>query len=260
MIYGLSGREPKHMSSRAATSVTELRPPSFCSAAAPSLFARAQDGQRWRPLLLPAILFAASALALSVDGPLAEWLMQVQGPAALRKLCQLSEPFGHGAGVLLFALAVFQLDPVRRWAAPRLLIVSLGAGMLADVVKLTVVRVRPHHLQSQGCPAGAFGDWLPLMDAGSVGQSFPSGHVAAAVGLALGLSALYPRGRWLFALLAALVAGQRLQEGSHYLSDILFGAGLGALTAAVCLFIGPLPALFDRRESSWRSAFRRWSR
>jgi membrane-associated phospholipid phosphatase len=136
------------------------------------------------------------------------------------------------------------------------LLMSLGAGVLADLVKLTVIRIRPHHFESLGTEPGAFGTWLPLTGGGSVGQSFPSGHMATAAGLACALTALYPRGRWLFAGLAVLVACQRLEEGSHYLSDILFGAAVGSLVAAFCLRCGPLPAAFDRQESLWRSAAR----
>ena len=66
-------------------------------------------------------------------------------------------------------------------------------------------------------------------------QSFPSAHTATAVGLAIGLSWMYPRGRWLFAVFAALVACQRMQSCAHYLSDTLFGATVGFLVATVCI-------------------------
>ena len=59
-------------------------------------------------------------------------------------------------------------------------------------------------------------------------HSFPSGHTATAVGLAISLDA-DPRGRWLFAVFAALASLQRMTAGAHYLSDSLFGAALACL-------------------------------
>jgi undecaprenyl-diphosphatase len=66
-------------------------------------------------------------------------------------------------------------------------------------------------------------------------QAFPSAHTATAFGLAIGLTWLYPRGRWLFATFAVLVACQRIQSGAHFLSDTFFGAALGCVVAAVCI-------------------------
>ena len=101
---------------------------------------------------------------------------------------------------------------------------------------------------------GGFGDWLPSAGADATRQSFPSGHMATAVGLAWGLSALYPRGRWLFATLAIFVGCQRLDEGSHYLSDLVFGAAVGSLVAAILLSKNRLSAMLDQREAQRRSA------
>jgi membrane-associated phospholipid phosphatase len=63
-------------------------------------------------------------------------------------------------------------------------------------------------------------------------QSFPSGHTATAVGLALALSSLYPGGRRLFALLAVLAASQRVLFDAHFLSDTLVAAGIACFVAA----------------------------
>jgi membrane-associated phospholipid phosphatase len=213
-----------------------------------SLFAYPPSDKPWRRWLLPILLVAASATALTIDGSLAQWSLHRHCPSDLRKLFQFSEPFGHGIGVLLLALAVFQLDTLRRRAVPRLLLLSLGSGLLADLLKLTVVRFRPYHVEMAAAAPGAFGDWLPLARVGAFAQSFPSGHAATAAGLALGLSALYPRGRWLFVGLAVLVACQRLESDAHYLSDVLFGAAIGATVAALCLNRGALARRFDQWE------------
>lgn len=206
-------------------------------------------------IALGLMVFAFAAMPL--DQWMAAWPVHDRCPAALRKLCLLSEPFGHGIGVLVIGLLVFQLDVVRRWSMPRVLLISLGSGVLADIVKLFIARVRPRHFDMLTTASGGFSGFLPLLGSGHASQSFPSGHAAVAVGLAIGLSWLYPRGRWTFATLAILASLQRLGEGAHYMSDLLFAAALAWLVSAACLYWPPVASLLNGREANWRSADRR---
>lgn len=224
---------------------------------AAGLFDFPTAGQRWRPLLLAGLLLAASLAAMPLDRYLAHWSLHKHCPTILGKVFQLSEPFGHGLGVAMIVLLVVRLDPKRFRAAPRILLTSLGAGVAADLIKVFVTRVRPRYLDLSTGTAQLMGGWLPLGSSDSHGQSFPSGHMAAAVGLAFALGVLYPRGRWFFAALALFVGCQRLDEGSHFPSDILFGAALGAFSAALFLYRGPLARLCDDRESTWQTPLRR---
>ncbi len=57
-------------------------------------------------------------------------------------------------------------------------------------------------------------------------DSFPSGHVAQAVLLALLLSTFYPWSRWLAWPLAAAVAIARIAQERHFVSDVCAGAAL----------------------------------
>jgi membrane-associated phospholipid phosphatase len=207
-------------------------------------------------LLLLALLLSAG-LALSVDLPVSRWCLQGICPQLLQWLLQVAEPFGNGMGVLLIVVVAYQLDPARRWALPRVMACALLGGIAADAVKLLVVRVRPRDFDLLNVDNNVwttFGGWFPLTSAGGAGQSFPSGHAATAVALALALSWLYPRGRRLFPLLALLVACQRINEGAHYLSDTLCGAAVGGLVALVFLKVGPVPRWFDRWEHRWGNA------
>ena len=87
-------------------------------------------------------------------------------------------------------------------------------------------------------------------------QSFPSGHTATAVGLAIALCWLYPQGCRLFAGLAVLVALQRIHSGAHFLSDTLVSAGLAVALAVVLFHFAPVGRWFADREARWRS---RWT-
>jgi membrane-associated phospholipid phosphatase len=128
----------------------------------------------------------------------------------------------------------------------------LAAGGLADLLKMLVLRTRPYECALDGTVWSTFGQWFPVLGIGSPGQSFPSAHTATAVGLAAALIWLYPQGRLLFSLLAALVGCQRIACGVHYLSDVLVGAAVGCLVAQLILQVGRLPVLFNRWESRWR--------
>lgn len=213
----------------------------------------AWPGGRWGPLLVPVLLVAAACAALAVDCPLSQWCVAKKCPGTLVRLFGIGEPFGNGFGVLMIVLAIYMLDPARRWGLGRLLAMSLGAGLAANVVKMLIARVRPNNFSFQGTAGDTFGQWLPFMGAGSIGQSFPSAHVATGVGLAVALAWLYPRGRWLFATLAVLVACQRIAAGAHYLSDTLCGAAVGWIVATACLENAWLAARFERLEHRYRT-------
>jgi membrane-associated phospholipid phosphatase len=228
-------------------------PPSAPAAGADYIGAQMPRAALWAPLVL--VLLAAAALA--VDCPLARWCVDGYCPLLVARLLRVVEPFGSGFGVLVIAVVMYQLDPVRRWALARVLAMAWGAGLAADAVKMLIVRIRPHHFNFEGTVADTFGRWLPLMSVGSGRQSFPSAHTATAVALAIALAWLYPRGRWLFASLAVLVAAERMQTGAHYLSDTLCGAALGCVVATACLRSRLLVTWFGRLERRLRFLWRR---
>lgn len=63
--------------------------------------------------------------------------------------------------------------------------------------------------------------------------SFPSGHTAAGFSLAVNYALFYPQLAIPLTLCAVLVGISRVYLGYHYPTDILAGAVLGTLTAAV---------------------------
>ena len=118
-------------------------------------------------------------------------------------------------------------------------------------MKLLVARTRPNRafIESIDDVQSTFKGFFPWFSTGFPLQSFPSGHTATAIGLALGLSWLFPRGKWLFAFFVILVAAQRIVGGYHFLSDTLWAAALGWVCASACLPGGWLSPPFDRLES-----------
>ena len=139
-----------------------------------------------------------------------------------------------------------------RLAFPRIAAAALGGGIVVQIIKSFVPRVRPRvaeladfasSLATFGEPAS--GTSVSRYDLGS----FPSGHAAVAAGFATALCWRYPHATPLFCLLATSAALQRVASSAHYPSDIAFGAAVGLLVAATVLPESKEPNHDDQRLS-----------
>ncbi|MCA9069679.1 MAG: phosphatase PAP2 family protein [Planctomycetaceae bacterium] len=160
----------------------------------------------------------------------------VGNDTVVRMFLERSEPFGHGIGIAWIVIAIFILDPNHRKACLSLTTTALCAGGIANIIKLFVCRARPREFDFNTNPLFVgFKDWSPDQVFRSAELSFPSAHTTTAVALTVFLSTMYPRGRWLFTILAIVVGLQRIHGGSHFPSDILVGAGLGCFVGHICV-------------------------
>lgn len=205
-----------------------------------------------------------AACALLVDLPISSFFASDGGlPGDIVKVVNLSEIFAHGFGVVVVVAAIAVLDSAAIRKLPRLVACAVAPGVVVNIVKTIVVRQRPlTFLAAAEGPVfsppdsvwktfGGFNDIERLAETISASElrSFPSGHTASAFGLAIGLGWLYPRGRWLFLALAVLAASQRLTSLSHFSSDVLVGAAISFLFAAVCLDQRLLGGFFSKIEA-----------
>ncbi len=201
----------------------------------------------YRLLITAAMLACCGVLAISIDVPVSQWWSTQGLPGDLRKLVTLAEFFGHGCGAALILVGFFVLLPNRRRQLPRLTACAFASGMLANVGKGLVQRTRPYEFDYTSPITASFTEWFPFFGE-HADQSFPSGHTALAFGLAVGLLALFPRGRWLFLAYASLAACQRMNANVHFLSDVLCGAAVGCLGPALCYHSKLLGRWFDQIE------------
>jgi undecaprenyl-diphosphatase len=110
------------------------------------------------------------------------------------------------------------------WAMRALISIAVLAASVL-LIKLAVRRRRPE------------GDWGAIYR-NTDPHSFPSGHAARAVLLAVLASAWGPIWWAAFLLLwAPFVALSRVAMGLHYLSDVLAGAALGLVAAGVATLV-----------------------
>jgi membrane-associated phospholipid phosphatase len=166
------------------------------------------------------------------DDRISTALRQRQLPGDVAKAIELSEFFAHGFGVSLILASLWWLHRERRRELARAMILTVAAGALANGLKLVFTRIRPH----ADTNADSFDNWFPLFHGSfwdSTHRSFPSGHAATVVALAIGLSTIYPRGKWIFASCAGLACLQRIQSGAHYPSDVLTGIAIAFASASL---------------------------
>lgn len=216
--------------------MTGSRPIEPQSLAGPSL--------RWMLLGIAAGLACLGGLALAVDLPVARWFRTARPPGEVVRLLNFAEVFAHGLGAAALLAVAAGLDPTLRGFRrggdlPRMVATAFTGGLLADLVKASVVRVRPRaaDLTNLASVLGTFGDGVLVSPPGSRTDiaSFPSGHAAVAAGLAAALTWRYPRGAAVFATLALLASLQRIVVSAHYPSDVACGAAIGLVGAAACL-------------------------
>jgi len=142
---------------------------------------------------------------------------------------------GLGAVQAAIALAVLAAGIVKGRAYWRRMgyaaIAAYGAaGVLSQVVKSFGDRPRPPLLLHD----------VRLVVKPLFVHSFPSGHTTTAFAAAIVWAAFFPRWRWVFFAIAALVGLSRVYVGVHFPFDVVGGALLGTLIGICCARIfGP---------------------
>ena len=99
-----------------------------------------------RPYVLAALFAVAAAAAVPIDIPVARFAATAWTLGDVRKLLDISEAFAHGFGVLLILLTVAVLDPGNMRKLPRIVTCTFGAGLIAQVAKHLLPRIRPNVL------------------------------------------------------------------------------------------------------------------
>jgi membrane-associated phospholipid phosphatase len=116
------------------------------------------------------------------------------------------------------------------------ILVSLSiSGLLNLLIKWLAGRYRPNMLEKGYFGFNYFGVGYDL-------NSFPSGHTVTAFSLAAAVSILFPRAGIAAFIIAISIGITRIILTSHYLSDVIAGAGIGILSAMI------LKYYFDRRK------------
>jgi membrane-associated phospholipid phosphatase len=153
--------------------------------------------------------------------------------------------FGDSLGYLVGGLLLFVIfrtcKPFVAYSGLFLFSTVTASGLSADLVKYIAGRARPKLYFSQHLYGFNFIHWEYAW------TSFPSGHSATAMSVAILLATLYPR--WRFAALfgGILIAFSRLFLAQHYISDVIAGSYLG-IVSTVLLYNLYFKSKFDAFE------------
>ncbi len=206
-------------------------------------------------LWLSAGILAVGAVALiPFDPRISQAVRAIDLPGDVKRGIGLCEAFAHSFGVVLILACLWQAAPDLRRRLPRVIACALLPGIAVNAIKLLVVRLRP--IAYRDVPELGWESWVGIGSRfggspelnGYLSQSFPSGHAATAIGFALGLAWLFPRGRGMFLAVAVLASLQRVISAAHWPSDTLAAAAVALGVGAFCLTPGPLSRWFDRWE------------
>jgi membrane-associated phospholipid phosphatase len=215
---------------------------------------RRRSALRWVPVF---VLLLLAGLALAVDLSISRLMVDDRWPQpwqSIRKtvhnVLEAMEPFGQPTVVIAVSLAVMLCGGANRGIGLRIAVAGLCSGLVADLLKTMIARIRPRNFDFAGSVADTFQGFLPGTLAGSPMQSWPSAHTATAVGFCLALSTVFPRGKILFFTLAAFVAIQRIETASHFLSDTLCGAAVGYVVWWTVFFQGPVASIKPSRSDA----------
>lgn len=116
------------------------------------------------------------------------------------------------------------------------LLMSISAsGLISILIKWLAGRYRPSLLEN-----GFYG--FNYFGVGYEFTSFPSGHTITGFSLAAAVSILFPRLTIPAFIVAVSIGISRILIASHYLSDVIAGAGIGILSTMIVKYF------FDRKK------------
>ncbi|MDR0327382.1 MAG: phosphatase PAP2 family protein [Planctomycetaceae bacterium] len=212
-------------------------------------------------MLLPLGILAFVLCYYWIDLPIAEWCrksdiskFRIKELGTGRDFLFLAETFGTTLGAIIVTILILELDWRKRIRLFRYFAAILSVGLIVNVIKLFVVRLRPYGVDFDCADSvtplnGISIDWMPWTSAiKSVEGSFPSGHTAMAFAAFVVLSFLYPQGKRILLILASFVGIQRIMVSAHFPSDVVAGAMIGLLIGEVWTTFSPLARFCNRLE------------
>lgn len=148
--------------------------------------------------------------------------LQDATPIRTRRLWRALTHLGGARCTIGVSLAPLAIGGVWRDGALRALAILVVSHLVVQLIKRTVGRPRP-----------SLGTSCEVLIAEPDRFSFPSGHAAAAMSVAIGFATASPALAPALTLLAVLVGFSRVALAVHYPGDVVAGQVLAMLTALV---------------------------
>ncbi|MGH7242590.1 MAG: phosphatase PAP2 family protein [Phycisphaerales bacterium] len=215
---------------------------------------QSSDASSFRgPGYWPVLPILLGLCLVPIDGAVRQWVYGHRVGGDLRRELEFLQQFGAISSVVILMLVVVLLDSrPREWKWSRIfdwIAAACIAGGIGHLLKIFIGRPRPlfddpmHVLGPVGkYPVELKDGSRTLIHAWDYGSgvasdlwSMPSSHALAAASLAVSLTILYPKLRWLCVGLVLVVCLARVVLGAHYPSDVMVGMGLGWWIASAAM-------------------------
>lgn len=139
-------------------------------------------------------------------------------------------------GIIFWFILFFKGGRIGKIAAISIIfLVVISDQISSNFLKNFFGRIRPNNALTD----------VHLLVKNTKSFSFPSSHAVNNFAVATFLSKLYPNYKWIFIIIASLVAFSRPYVGVHYPSDIIAGTIIGSLLGY------PFAILVKRIDSFW---------
>jgi hypothetical protein len=97
-------------------------------------------------LWMAGIMLTMVPMATLIDVPVARWFLHHPLPGIVRTTLEGFAQYGDALGVALVVTTILLLSKNRRWSVPRLATMAGGAGAVATIAKMFILRPRPNAL------------------------------------------------------------------------------------------------------------------
>lgn len=196
------------------------------------------------------IVIAAITSYVFFDLPIAIYIHSLKN-GSVNKVFKIITELGRSGWILIPSFLIFIIfrrkkEKFAQWALYLFCAVAIS-GIIVDIIKVIIGRFRPKIYFRDGLYGFDFFhiDYEYL--------SFPSGHSATALSAMIAFSIFWPKFRIHFLFAGVVIALSRVVINSHYLSDVLIGSLIGALTS-ILLYHLYFKGKIDRATQSIDSA------
>lgn len=211
------------------------------------------DSVQHGPGYWPVLPITLGLCIIPFDGVVRQWVYTHRVGGDLKRELEFLQQFGAISSVVILMIVVLLLDSrPRDWKWNRIadwIAAACLAGAVGHLFKILIGRPRPlfddpmhvlgpigkYPVELKNGTRALIHAWDYASGVASDLWSMPSSHALAAASLAVSLTLLYPKLRWLCVGLVIIVCIARVVLGAHYPSDVLVGAGLGWWLASAAM-------------------------
>jgi len=209
-------------------------------------------------VLLTVLFLVLSALVYyevteSFDQSIISFFSQNVGNPTLDIIMQYITESGEVLWMMAFGILMLIIRKTRRIGITLMILIVLST-LLTGYIKCGIDRDGPDfEYEGVSFPVEISRDTYALFCEGSYNASYPSGHAARAMIIAIilgyALSERFPRGAYLLFLYPVMISISRIYVLQHFPMDVIGGAVIGILLAGVMAKKTKLYKIFDKSKT-----------